>query len=352
MNRDELLVLLSELIACHSPPGEEGEIDAVIHREFEATGVKVWQDDATNIYAHLPGEGPRVMVCAHKDEIGMVVTKVEDDGRLRVENCGGSWAWKYGEGPVDVIADDGSLVRGILSVGSVHTHTGPVHELKSNRALTWDLVTIFTGLSRDQPEKKDVHIGNRAVVAHERKHVQRLGDYIASFALDDRMGVTALIAGLREMVKRRDERSTTGQPDLYFVATHGEEIGMLGAVRAAKVIQPDVCVALDTSPVAHDTPLMVDARPVIWYREAAYNTKHECDRLLRLANDLGFGAQPCVYSAAGSDAGRIKQEGLAGRTVCFGFARDNSHGFEIAHADSLINVTRLLVEYLERGFSA
>ena len=77
-----------------------------------------------------------------------------------------------------------------------------------------------------------------------------------------------------------------------------------------------------------------------------FDDKAECDTLLRLARGLGFGAQACVYAASGSDAGRIKQAGLAGRTVCFGFARDNSHGFEIAHVDSLVNVTDLLLTYL------
>jgi putative aminopeptidase FrvX len=346
MTRDEMLALLSELIACHSPPGEETEIDAVIRREFEKTGAQVWQDDATNLVAHLPGEGPRVMVCAHKDEIGMVVAQVQDDGRLRVENCGGALAWKYGEGPVDVIADGGDIVRGILSVGSVHTRTGPLYELRSSRALTWDLVTIFTGLSRSELEAKGVHVGSRAVVARERKQVQRLGEYVASFALDDRMGLTALVAGLRAVALAAEGAGTNTQAGLYFVATHGEEAGMLGAVRAAHLLQPDVCIALDTSPVVPELPLAVDARPVIWYRERAYHNKAESDRLLRLANELGFGAQPCLYTAAGSDAGRVKQEGLAGRTVCFGFARDNSHGFEIAHIDSLVNVTRLLVRYL------
>ncbi len=340
MNRDDMLALLSQLIACHSPAGEEREIDAVVRREFEATGARVWHDDASNVCAHLPGSGPKVMVCAHKDEIGMVVTGMRDDGRLLVENCGGSRPWKYGEGPVDVIADDGSTVRGVLSVGSVHTKTGPVHELDASRPLTWDLVTVFTGLSQAELEAKGVHVGSRAVVARERKQVQRLGDYIASFALDDRMGLVALVAGMQEM-SRVAER-----PNLYFVATHGEEVGMLGAVRAARLLQPDVCVALDTSPVAHGTPLVVDARPVVWYRERAYHNKAECDKLLRLADELGFGAQPCLYAAAGSDAGRIKQAGLAGRTVCFGFARDNSHGYEIAHADCVVNVTRLLVAYL------
>ena len=135
--------------------------------------------------------------------------------------------------------------------------------------------------------------------------------------------------------------------DLYFVATTGEEIGLIGAQRAAHLLQPEICIALDTSPVTPDTPLVVDDRPVIWYGEAAFNNKTDCDALLRLADELGFGAQPVVYDAAGSDAGGVKRAGLASRTVAFGFARDNSHGFEIAHPGSLVNVTRLLVAYLE-----
>jgi putative aminopeptidase FrvX len=345
VNRDQTLGLLSELIACHSPAGEEREIDAVIRREFESTGSKVWQDGATNLYAHVAGPGPRVMVCAHKDEIGMAVTDVQADGRLGVENCGGARPWKYGEGPVDVIADDGSTVRGILSVGSVHTKSGPIPELDRDRALTWDLMTIFTGMGAEALAQRGVHVGSRAVVARERKRLQRLGPYIASFALDDRMGLVAIIGALREVAQASD---LANAPDLTFVATHGEEVGMLGAVRAAREIQPEVCIALDTSPVAHGTPLSLDARPVVWYRERAYHNKEECDTLLRLASELGFGAQACLYAASGSDAGRIKEAGLADRTVCFGFARDNSHGYEITHVDAIANVTRLLVAYLRQ----
>ena len=345
MNREEMLSLLSELIACHSPSGDEKEIDAVLAREFQATGADVWTDDTGNVCARLPGDGLRVMVCAHKDEIAMIVTEVEADGRLRVTHCGGASPWKYGEGPVDLIADDGRPVRGVLSVGSVHTTTGPIPELDKTRALTWDLVSIFTGLDPAGLDEIGVHVGSRAVVARERKAVQRLGDYVASFALDDRMGLTVLIAALNELAQATG-RSGDVRPDLYFVATHGEETGMLGGVRAGQLIRPDLCVAIDTAPVAHGTPLVVDARPVIWYVERSHNSKAECDRLLGLSKELGFGAQAVVNPSSGSDAGRLRLEGLAGRTVCFGPGRDNSHGFEIAHAGSLVNVTRLLVRYL------
>ena len=57
MEQEDMLDLLSELIVCHAPSGDESEIEFVIRREFEATGVKVWQDGATNLYAHVPGEG-------------------------------------------------------------------------------------------------------------------------------------------------------------------------------------------------------------------------------------------------------------------------------------------------------
>ena len=342
MDRTRMLELLGELVVCHSPAGQEQEIDSVVKREFEATGVDVWQDDATNLYAHLVGDGPKVMVCAHKDEVGMAVTEVRKDGRLGVENCGGSRPWKYGEGPVDVIADDGSVVRGILSVGSVHTATGPIPQLDRDRALTWDLTSIFTGLSAEELPKKGIHVGSRAVVARERKGLQWLGDYVASFALDDRMGLVAIISALQALSADRQGLGL----DLTFVATHGEEVGFLGAIRAAQSLQPDVCIALDTSPVAHGTPLELDARPVVWYRGRAYHNKAECDRLLQIAERLGFGAQACLYAQSGSDAGGVKAAGLAGRTVCFGFARDNSHGYEITHVDSIVNVTRLLVAYL------
>jgi putative aminopeptidase FrvX len=283
------------------------------------------------------------MVVAHKDEIGMAVTAVREDGRLSVENCGGSRPWKYGEGPIDLLTDSGEVVRGILSVGSVHTKTGPVPQLDRDRALTWDLVSVFTGLSAAELAGKGIHVGSRAVVAKERKGLQWLGDYVAAFALDDRMGVVAMIAALTEMAKL----DSAARPDLYCVAAHGEEVGFLGAVYAARKIGPEVCIALDTSPVAHGTPVELDPRPVIWYKEKAYHNKDICDRLLALGDELGFGAQACMYDGSASDAGRIKELGLTGKTACFGFARDNSHGFEITHRDSIVNVAKLLTAYLK-----
>jgi len=157
------------------------------------------------------------------------------------------------------------------------------------------------------------------VVARERKRVERLGDYVGCYAMDDRIGCAAIVGAARQLSASDQSLNV----DVHFVITHGEEIGMIGAVRAAQLLKPDVCVAIDTSPVTDDSPLALDARPVVWYREATYNSKPECDRVVALAQELGFGAQRVVYAGAASDAGRIKQYRLfeTALTYSFGFAQ-------------------------------
>ena len=149
MNQEEMLELLDELIRAHGPIGDEREVEAVILREFEATGAKVWQDGMSNITAQVPGDGPKVLIAAHKDELGMIITHMADDGVLKVAPLGGPWPWKYGEGPLDIIATDGTIVPGVLSYGATHTRSGPVGEYrKGTRTPAWEDVTVFTGMSR------------------------------------------------------------------------------------------------------------------------------------------------------------------------------------------------------------
>ena len=280
--------LLQELLSCHAPAGREQEVEAILQRELARydDALRVWQDDASNIIAHLPGPpgAPRALVLAHKDEIAMAVAEIRADGRLRVEACGGAIAWKYGEGPVDIRTDDGWL-RAILSVGSSHTRSGPVAELMSARALTWADVTLFTGKTVEELAALGVRVGSRCVVARERKQLQELGQYIASYALDDRLGLVSLLWALAELVM------TPPALDLYFAFSSSEEIGLLGALYAAQQLRPQVAIAIDTSPVAHGTGAALDARPIIWARELVYHDAAECETLARLAAELGFGAQ-------------------------------------------------------------
>ena len=94
-------------------------------------------------------EKPDIVVMAHLDEIALLVVRVEGDGRLVVTNLGGAFPWKWGEGPVQILAAEKALT-GILSFGSIHTNDpASVAAQARERALTWADTRIFTGLSAD-----------------------------------------------------------------------------------------------------------------------------------------------------------------------------------------------------------
>ncbi|MCE2489633.1 MAG: hypothetical protein J4G17_06620 [Anaerolineae bacterium] len=346
MSQDEMLDLLDEMLRCHGPIGDEREIDALLLREFAATGVNTWQDGMSNIYAHLPGKGPKTVVMVHKDELGMIVTDIAADGVLSILPLGDPFPWKYGEGFVDVIADDGSIVSSVLSMGSTHTRAGAMGEYRrGERPPKWEDVTLFTGLDREELLERGVHIGSRAVVARERKPLLRLPNgYIGGFGIDDRICMVSLIDALRQCAQDPPDL------DLYLTATTAEEDGYMGALRVCMKLQPEIVIALDISPLSPDTPTEFDSRPVIWYREAqgAFGMKQDCDTLVRLGKELGFGAQGIVFTWLGSDAGGIHKAGLADRPVAFGPAILNSHGYELATAESIGNTTRLLMAYLRQ----
>src|SRR5436305_13532085 len=101
MPRDALYELISELTALHSPSGVEGEIDEFLLQRLGQVGEPV-VDAAGNIIVSL-GEGDRgrVALLAHKDEIGALVKRVGEKGRLIGQTLGDAHPWIWGEGPVE-----------------------------------------------------------------------------------------------------------------------------------------------------------------------------------------------------------------------------------------------------------
>ena len=123
MDEDEMVQLLQELVSARGPSGEEAEVARVVRRELDPLCDALTVDAAGNIVGRIAGEtpetGPAIRVLAHMDELALMVRKLEDEGALRVRPLGGMRPYKFGEGPVDIMADGGTL-PGILSFGSNH----------------------------------------------------------------------------------------------------------------------------------------------------------------------------------------------------------------------------------------
>ncbi|MCX6985548.1 MAG: M20/M25/M40 family metallo-hydrolase [Lentisphaerae bacterium] len=346
MNHEEFLQMLSSLLKTHSPSGDEEEINHILIPLFEQTCDKTWKDEAGNIIGVVRGKGGHqpVRVLAHKDEIGAIVKRIDPDGRLVLTALGASAPWRYGEGPMDVLAVN-QVLTGILSVGANHIseESKTVYQALFSKPLTWDMVRLDLKIQKEQLLKLGVRVGTRVVVSRSRKQLTQIGDFVAGWALDDK-GAIAILLQVMQALKSQDGNLPQ---DVYFVASGGEEIGISGGAFAARTLPGDVLIALEVAPVAEEYDIKNSAQPVLIYkdRQSIYH-KQTTDTLSHLAEELGFGFQAAVVSAFSSDASYANSYGYTGKAVCLCFPTENTHGYEITNLEAMENTAKLLTAYL------
>ncbi len=343
IDRSRFLGLLKKLLVAHAPPGAEGEVDRIVMEEVRPFAASVWQDAAESIVVHIKGrgDGAPVAVTAHKDEIALIVKRIQDDGRLRVRPLGGLHPWAVGEGPVDILTE-GEPVAGILSVGSKHvTEESPAGPLRTGMAIKWETFWIETKRSARELRELGVHRGSKAVLARSRKQPMFIGDFICGYNLDCRAGLAILLEAARQLAE------TPPPCDVYLVASSEEEIGAQGAVYSIGQLPAQTVIALDIAPVAEEYQIENCGNPVLLYGDAS-GVYHErtLRHLERLATRSGFETQPAVVSSYGSDASISKRAGSAGRSACIAYPGENTHGYEICSMDGILNSARLLMTAL------
>jgi putative aminopeptidase FrvX len=336
------LSLFTELLAAPAPSGYEQQIAAIVRAKLEEWGYIQQTDSAGNVVVRLDGsqpDAPLLCLAAHLDEIGFIVTKVEPDGALRVERSGGLYPWKYGEGPVEVLGDSGS-VQGVLSMGSTHTNRG-------QQAVEWADVRVLTGLSFQQLETIGIRPGSAGAPTRQVCGPIVFGDpfdpLVAAWTFDDRMGVVAL---LRLLLTLKEEGRQPMRPTLVAFTT-GEEVGGLGAKVLASHEKPETFIAVDGCPMPPGAPLALDSRPGIWVKDRVAPYDQQLVRDLRqAARDAGTDLQPVAYDSAASDASLVYAAGSVQRIACFGHVRENSHGYEVARLSVFDNVHKTLVQFI------
>jgi putative aminopeptidase FrvX len=339
---------LDQLLRAHAPSGSEAEVDHLVLEQMRGIGDAVWQDAADNIIIHIRGRSADapIAVTAHKDEISMVVKRVEEGGRLRVRNVGGLHPWAVGEIPVEVLGR-GELIPGVLSIGSKHVSAeSPAGQLKEGKGLSWDLMWVETKQSPEQLQKAGVRPGTKVVIARPFKTPWPLGEYLCGYNLDCRGGLAALLETAHHLKAERPAQ------DVYLVASSEEEIGAHGATYALSQLPSHTAIALDVVPVAPEYQTRNCEEPVLGCQDSTgiYHQRVN-QHLERLAGELGFGVQTVVLTSYSSDATLAKSRGSTARAALIGYPGDNTHGYEICHLEALYNAARLLIAYLYHPLS-
>lgn len=174
---------------------------------------------------------PKVMLAAHMDEIGLIITKVEDNGFLRFSTIGG----------IDqrVMLAQEVVVHGkqelIGVVGAKPPHVQTPNE--RNNAVLMDELFIDVGYDNAEQLKDLVEIGDLATI--NQKVVQLNGPMMAGKSMDDRASVAIMLECLKAL------SNGTHLADVYAVATVQEEVGTRGATTSTYGINPDVGIAID-----------------------------------------------------------------------------------------------------------
>ena len=334
---------LFNLLLEPSPSGMEGRVATRVKGLLTEWQIAFEQDAVGNVLVRLPGQqadGPLCVLAAHMDEIGAVVTAVHADGSLQMDRSGGLLPWKLGEGPLDILGDEATIV-GVLSMGSTHRSDA------SSQSVAWKDTQVLTGLSLEQLQAAGVRPGTLAVPVRERRGPVLFGDpadpMVGAWTFDDRMGVVALLRLLRTM---QEQQIQPHVPTIVAFTTR-EEIGGHGAKVLANRERPITFISVDGAPIPPGTPLQLDGRPAIWSKDRLATYDQPLLRaFLQAAKQAGTELQTVVYDSAASDASLVAYSGFVPRIACMGQVRANSHGFEVARLSVFDNMLATLVAFM------
>lgn len=231
METKELLRTLSD---AHGVSGYEHRIAALVKEAFSPYCQEFKTDALGNVIAFRRGEGegprPRVMLAAHMDEIGLMVTKIDEHGFLKFTQVGG--------------VDQRTLVAQEVRVHGKQELLGvigakPPHLLspeERQKAIAMSDMVIDVGLPVEKV-KELVRVGD--MVTLNRTFAELANGCIYGKSLDDRAGVAVMYECLQQLARLHCVA------DVYAVATVQEEVGVRGATVSAYGVNPDIGVAID-----------------------------------------------------------------------------------------------------------
>jgi putative aminopeptidase FrvX len=324
--------LLHTLTQIPAPSGREDELRAAVQKMIQPYADEIRVDALGNLIVRKGKQaknGKRIMLAAHLDEVGFIVSYVDADGFARFSVLGVPHQHRR-------VGARLKFLNGASGVIGLEKTS----ELK-DRAPGVDKFFIDTGAtsSKDSPVK----VGDVAVFDAD---FQDLGGRVVSKALDNRVGVALLIESLRNF--------KSGPHEIYYVFTAQEEVGVRGAGPAAYGLDPEIGISVDVTP-ASDMPAASLRNPIAPGKGPAVKIKDSLmlsdprlvDALTRLAQKSHLPLQMEVLEDGSTDARAIQIAGSGARVAGLSVPVRYGHSpSEMADWGDIQNAGRLLAALL------
>jgi endoglucanase len=334
-----LLKLLSETPGA---PGFEDKIRELVIKEITPYVDSVSVDNMGNVTAFRKGASDTKLMCAaHMDEIGFIVTHIDDNGFLKFAPLGGFDPKTLTA--QRVIVHGKKDVIGVM--GSKPIHVMSPEERDKKVKLTDYFIDL--GMSKETVDEI-VEIGSP--ITRERELIE-MGDCVNGKSLDNRISVFVLIEAIKLLKNKELPYST------YFVFTVQEEVGLRGAQVATIQIQPDIAIAIDTT-IAYDLPGSTPSEqvtklgkgPAIKIMDASVVTHPKLVKHMKqVANDNNIPWQPEILQAGGTDTAML-QKMVAGGAIAGALSIPTRHLHQViesAHKQDVEQAIALLANIVE-----
>lgn len=340
------LEFLKRLMDTISPSGYEEEAARIWLKEAKTFADRAWADQHGNSYALVhKGGSPKIMFAGHTDEIGLMITHIDDNGFLYFAAIGG-WDPQILQGQRVWIRSKEGRITGVIGKKPIHL----IKPEERDKATKLDELWIDIGVKNKAGAEKLVSIGDPVVLAHGFEELKN--GLATSRGFDDKAGAFVVLEAARLLSKMKP------QAEIYSVATVQEEIGLRGARTSAFGIDPKVAIAVDVE-FATDFPTMesekkkigevkMGAGPVI-VRGANINPK-VFDLLVKTAKAKKLPHQVVGYpSGTGTDANAIQLSRAGVATALIGIPNRYMHTpCELVSLDDLDNSARLIAHFTEQ----
>ncbi|TYQ15469.1 UNVERIFIED_CONTAM: endoglucanase [Acetivibrio alkalicellulosi] len=291
-------MLLKELTELNGVSGNEDEVREFIKKEAKGYCDEITIDSIGNLICLKKGRNPKykLMLCAHMDEVGLMVTGYTEGGMLKFAAVGGI-DQRILLGKRVLVGD--KKISGVIGAKPIHL------QQTSERESNIDIKKMYIDIGADKKEEAEKLVSLGEYVAFYSKYLTLGDNTIKAKALDDRVGCAILL----EILKGKNYEF-----DLYICFTVQEEVGLRGAQVASYRIYPDMALVIEGT-TCSDVPdvekyeystILGEGAAITIMDRGAYGNKKLVNYIFNLAKENGVPVQYKQTTSGGNDAGKIQ----------------------------------------------
>ena len=346
---DPTLQMFKDLTDANGIAGNERAPREDMKKYIAPYADSVETDNLGSVIAKKVGDenGPKIMVAGHLDEVGFMVTQIDDKGFIKFQTVGGWWSQVMLAQRVTITTRKGDEIIGVI--GSKPPHILPA-DVRNKVVDIKDMFIDVGAASKEEVLEWGVRPGDM-VTPYFEFNVMKNDKYLLAKAWDNRIGCAITIDVMKALQNEKHPNI------LYSVGNVQEEVGLRGAKTATHKIQPDIGFAVDVG-VAGDTPGVtakestskMGAGPqIVVYDASMVSHRGLREFVLDVADEHNIPYQFEAMAGGGTDAGSIHVTANGIPALSIGIATRYIHSHAgILHRDDYDNAVKLVVEVIKK----